>query len=201
LGQWGFEMGPQPTLPGWSFSDRSRTNAEIIADLYSLLREAVGDHVLLDGCNTIGHLGQGVFDLQRIGDDTSGHQWERTRRMGVNALSFRLPQQGTFFAIDADLVGMTDDVPWTENRQWLDVLARSGTATLVSVAPSQRGPEQRAALRDAFKMAAAGGAGAKPLDWMETSTPGHWRGTSKGEASERHYDWAGRDGACPFLSP
>jgi alpha-galactosidase len=121
--------------------------------------------------------------------------------MGVNALSFRLPQQGTFFAIDADLVGMTDDVPWTENRQWLDVLARSGTATLVSVAPSQRGPEQRAALRDAFKMAAAGGAGAKPLDWMETSTPGHWRGTGKDGTSERHYDWAGRDGACPFLSP
>jgi alpha-galactosidase len=201
LGQWGFEMGPQPTLAGWSLSDRSRTNAEIIADLYSLLREAVGDHILLDGCNTIGHLGQGVFDLQRIGDDTSGHQWERTRRMGVNALSFRLPQQGTFFTIDADLVGMTDDVPWTENRQWLDVLARSGTATLVSVAPSQRGPEQRAALRDAFKMAAAGGAGAKPLDWMETSTPGHWRGTGKGGARERRYDWAGGEGACPFLSP
>jgi alpha-galactosidase len=201
LGQWGFEMGPQPTLPGWSFSDRSRTNAEIIADLYLLLRETVGDQILLDGCNTIGHLGQGVFDLQRIGDDTSGHQWERTRRMGVNALSFRLPQQGTFFAIDADLVGMTDDVPWAENRQWLDVLARSGTATLVSVAPSQRGPEQRAALRDAFKMAAAGGAGAKPIDWMETSAPGHWRGTGNRGASERHYDWAGRDGAFPFLSP
>jgi alpha-galactosidase len=202
LGQWGFEMGPQPTVPGWSLADRSRTNAEIITDLYALLREAVGDQILLDGCNTIGHLGQGIFDLQRIGDDTSGHQWERTRRMGVNALSFRLPQQGTFFTVDADLVGMTDDVPWTENRQWLDLLARSGTATLVSVAPSQRGPDQRAALREAFVMAAAGGAGVKPVDWMVTSTPGHWRGTSgKGEASERHYDWAGPDGAYPFLSP
>ncbi len=202
LGQWGFEMGPQPTVPGWSLSDRSRTNAEIIADLYSLLRETVGDQILLDGCNTIGHLGQGIFDLQRIGDDTSGHQWERTRRMGVNALSFRLPQQGTFFTVDADLVGMTDDVPWAENRQWLDLLARSGTATLVSVAPSQREPDQRAALREAFEIAAGGGAGAKPVDWMETSTPQHWREASgKGGARERHYDWAGRDGACPFLSP
>jgi alpha-galactosidase len=202
LGQWGFEMGPQPTLPGWSLSDRSRTNAEIIADLYALLRAVVGDQIVLDGCNTIGHLGQGIFDLQRVGDDTSGHQWERTRRMGVNALSFRLPQQGTFFTVDADLVGMTEDIPWGENRQWLDLLARSGTATLVSVAPSQRGPDQRAALRDAFLITAAGGVDAKPVDWMETSTPEHWRGKrGKGEASERHYDWAGRDGACPFLSP
>ncbi len=202
LGQWGFEMGPQPSVPGWSLSDRSRTNADVIADLYALLREAVGDQILLDGCNTIGHLGQGIFDLQRIGDDTSGHQWERTRRMGVNALSFRLPQQGTFFTVDADLVGMTDDVAWAENRQWLDLLARSGTATLASVAPPQRGPDRRAALREAFEIAAAGGAGMKPVDWMETSTPGHWRGTSgKGGATERHYDWAGQDGASPFLSP
>ena len=46
LGQWGFEMGPQPTLPGWSFFDRSRTNAEVIADLYAMLREAAGDKAL-----------------------------------------------------------------------------------------------------------------------------------------------------------
>jgi alpha-galactosidase len=202
LGQWGFEMGPQPTVPGWSLSDRSRTNAEVIADFYSVLREAAGEKILLDGCNTIGHLGQGIFDLQRVGDDTSGHQWERTRRMGVNALSFRLAQQGTFFTVDADLVGMTDLIPWEENRQWLDLLARSGTVTLVSVAPSQRRPEQRAALREAFEISAAGGNKIKPVDWMETSTPGHWSVRSaNGAASDRRYDWAGRSGASPFLSP
>ncbi len=42
LGQWGFEMGPQPTLPGWSLHDRSRTNAEVIAGLYALLRDTAG---------------------------------------------------------------------------------------------------------------------------------------------------------------
>ena len=150
LGQWGFEMGPQPTLPGWSLYERSRTNSEVIADLYASLRDAVGNRILLDGCNTIGHLDQGVFDLQRIGDDTSGHQWERTQRKGEKTLSFRIPQQGTFFTVDADLVGLTDAVPWELNRQWLDLLARSGTATIVSVAPSQRGPEQRAALKEDF---------------------------------------------------
>jgi alpha-galactosidase len=197
LGQWGFEMGPQPTLPGWSLNDRSRTNAEVMAELYALLREAAGDRTLLDGCNTVGHLGQGVFDLQRTGDDTSGRQWERTRRMGVNTLAFRLPQHGTFYTLDADLVGITEAIPWEFNRQWLDLLAHSGTATIVSAGPPARGQEQRAALREAFKMVAAGGATARPLDWMETSTPERWQANGK----EWRYRWSGMQGASAFLSP
>jgi alpha-galactosidase len=201
LGEWGFEMGPQPTLPGWSLHDRSRTNAEVIADLYALIREAVGTQVVVDGCNTVGHLGQGAFDLQRTGDDTSGHQWERTRRMGINTLSFRLPQNGTFFTVDPDLVGMTDAVPWELNRQWLDLSARSGVATIVSAAPSMRGKEQQAALREAFQVASAGGVGARPIDWMETSTPERWRATKGASSGQRlHYQWSGTDGASPFLS-
>lgn len=202
LGQWGFEMGPQPSVPGWSLYDRTRTNAEVIADLYALLRAAAGDAVLLDGCNTIGHLGQGVFDLQRAGDDTSGHQWERTRRMGVNTLAFRLPQHESFFVVDPDLVGITDAVPWELNRQWLDLVAHTGTATLVSVAPSQRGPEQRAALREAFQMAVARGTGLRPVDWMENSTPELWRAASSRTAGikDKQYQWSGQVGASPFLS-
>jgi alpha-galactosidase len=202
LGQWGFEMGPQPTLPGWSLNDRSRTNAEVIADLYAQLRQEAGDHVLLDGCNTVGHLGQGIFDLQRTGDDTSGRHWERTRRMGVNTAAFRLPQNGTFFTVDADLVGITDAVPWDLSRQWLDLVARSGTATLVSAAPSKRtGQEQQAALREAFHVAAAGGVAAKPVDWMQTSAPERWRSAADTHnPEERLYRWSGEDGVSPFLS-
>jgi alpha-galactosidase len=147
-------------------------------------------------------LGQGVFEVQRTGDDTSGHQWERTRRMGVNTLSFRLPQNGTFFTIDPDMVGVTDAIPWALSRQWLDVLARSGAATIVAVAPSQRGPEQQAALKEAFQIAAAGGMGAKPADWMETSVAERWTVSgAKGNDAERRYDWCGSGGASPFLSP
>jgi alpha-galactosidase len=197
LGQWGFEMGPQPTLPGWSLHDRSRTNAEVIAGLYAWLRQAAGERVLLDGCNTVGHLGQGVFDLQRTGDDTSGRQWERTRRMGVNTLSFRLPQHGTFYTLDADIVGITELVPWEFNQQWLDVLARSGTATIIAPGPPARGPAQQAALREAFRRVAAGGAAARPVDWMESSTPERWQA---GGAMESRYRWSGSQGASPFLS-
>ena len=154
----------------------------MIAELYALLREAAGERILLDGCNTVGHLGQGIFDLQRTGDDTSGRQWERTRRMGVNTLAFRLPQHGTFFTLDPDLVGITEAVPWEFNRQWLEVLARSGTATIVSPGPPARGAEQRAALREAFPVAAAGGASARPVDWLETSTPERWQAKWRTEA-------------------
>jgi alpha-galactosidase len=198
LGQWGFEMGPQPTLPGWSLHDKSKTNAEVIAELYTMLRQAAGEPVLLDGCNTVGQLGQGIFDLQRTGDDTSGRQWERTRRMGVNTLAFRLPQNGTFYTVDADLVGITDAVPWEFNQQWLEVLARSGAATIVSPGPPARGAQQRAALREAFKLAAAGGVGARPVDWMDGSTPEHWKESGK---QERRYRWSGAEGASAFLSP
>jgi alpha-galactosidase len=198
LGQWGFEMGPQPTLPGWSLHDKSKTNAEVIAELYAMLRQAAGERVLLEGCNTVGHLAQGIFDLQRTGDDTSGRQWERTRRMGINTLSFRLPQNGTFYTVDADLVGITDAIPWELNQQWLDVLARSGAATIVSPGPPARGAQQQAALRDAFKMAAAGGLGARPVDWMDGSTPEHWRAGGK---PEWRYRWCEPDGASAFLSP
>ena len=56
------------------------------------------------GCNTIGHLSVGLFDASRTGDDVSGREWERTRRMGVNTLAYRLPQHKTFFQLDADCV-------------------------------------------------------------------------------------------------
>jgi alpha-galactosidase len=197
LGQWGFEMGPQPTLPGWSLHDRSRTNAEVMAELYALLRETAGERILLDGCNTVGHLGQGIFDLQRTGDDTSGHQWERTRRMGVNTLAFRLPQHGTFYTLDADLVGITEAIPWEFNRQWLEVLAHSGTATIVSAGPPARGAEQRAALREAFAVVAAGGGTARPVDWLESSTPERWQASAQ---KQWRYRWSGTDGASAFLS-
>ncbi len=88
--------------------------------------------------------------MQRSGDDTSGRLWERTRRMGVNTLAFRLPQHGTFSSVDADMVGITEAIPWEFNRQWLDAVARSGTVTIIAAGPPARGQEPRAAIREAF---------------------------------------------------
>jgi len=76
FGRWGFEMGAELTQGDWHFNDQSLTNAEIILRLYQTLRAGAGDTALL-GCNTIGHLGAGLFEIQRTGDDTSGRVWER----------------------------------------------------------------------------------------------------------------------------
>ena len=194
LGQWGNEMDADPTLAGWSLHDRSRTNAEVILDLYTGIREAAGKDRLIIGCNTMGHLAQGLFDISRTGDDTSGESWERTRRTGVNTLAFRLPQHGAFFVQDADCVGITPAIPWEKNRQWMDVLARSGTALLVSPGEGARSPERRAAIQEAFQIAAAGGTNARPTSWLHDSTPQEWQaGTAK-----LAYDWCGPDGAFPY---
>ena len=201
FGQWGFEMGARLTLPGWHFADRSKTNAEIVRDLYVAIRKTAGEKTLLLGCNTVGHLSAGLFELQRTGDDTSGQRWERTRRMGVNTLAYRLPQNKTFFLMDADCVGITKGVPWELNRQWMDLVARSGSALFLSPSPAAIGPEQKAAIRDAFAIAAAGQTRARAKDWLSQTTPEEWEFATAGGkvfSERRHFRWCGRDGCDPF---
>jgi alpha-galactosidase len=190
FGRWGFRMDGSVTDDGWAFADRSRTTAEVVLDLYRAIREGAGERTIVTGCNTIGHLGAGLFELQRTGDDTSGKQWDRTRRMGVNTLAFRSVQHGKFFAVDADCVGLTAAIPWQMNKQWLDLLSRSGTPLFVSAGPEAVGTEQRKALREAFGRAAVVQPLAEPLDWLETTTPERWR---VGAETVR-YDWYGSTG-------
>lgn len=195
FGKWGFEMGAELTEGNWRFHDPSLTNAEIILRLYQTLRAGAGDALLL-GCNTMGHLGAGLFEIQRAGDDTSGHVWERTRRMGVNTLAYRLAQNGTFFACDADCAAHTDQTPWELDRQYLDLVARSGTALFISVDPRTIQPEQKTAFRNAMQTALSGGApgGCEPLDWLHTTTPREWR--MGGEKITYH--WEEPAGAWPL---
>jgi len=193
LGRWGFQMGAEVTAGNWSFRDRTRTNAEVIRDFYGLLRKAAGETMLL-GCNTVGHLAAGIFEAQRIGDDTSGRDWNRTRKMGVNTLAFRLPQHNTFFAIDADCVGLTKKIDWNANSLWLTLLGISGSPVFVSIAPDAFGPEQKAALQVAFKMASNPQIHAEPMDWLTNNEPGHWRFGKK----LWNFDWYGKEGASAF---
>ena len=193
LGRWGFNMNSEITDSNWNFRDRTRTNAEIIRDFYLLLREAAGETPLL-GCNTMGHLAAGLFEAQRSGDDTSGRDWNRTLKMGVNTLAFRMPQHNAFFAIDADCVGLTTHIDWKWNRQWLDLLARSGTPLFVSIAPDALGPEQKAAVREAFQRASQVQPVAEPIDWLTNNQPQHWSAQGK----QVNYDWYGKEGVSPF---
>ncbi len=197
LGQWGSQMGASPTRGSWHMSDRTRTNAEVITALYGEIRRACGEERVLLGCNTVGHLAVGHFDAQRTGDDVSGRVWERTRRMGVNTLAFRLPQHGVFFRVDADCVPVTPDVPWRMTAQWMQAVAQSGSVLLVSPDPKAVGAEQRRAMREAFALCVSGSSGgpaSEPVDWMSTRTPREWR-----EARETsRYEWLEEGGASPF---
>jgi alpha-galactosidase len=185
LGRWGFAMGSELTNSGWSFHNKTKTTAQVVKGLYAAIRESVGPDTLLLGCNTVSHLSAGYFEVQRTGDDTSGREWERTRRMGINTLAFRMPQHGAFYACDADCAGVTRQVPWELNRQWLDLLARSGTPLFVSAEPEALGQEQRKAVRAALEQASRQRPMAMPLDWTETTCPSRWL-MLEGVAE---YDW------------
>jgi alpha-galactosidase len=194
LGQWGFQMGASPTHDGWSFAaGRKQTTAEVILDLYTVIRDAAGSSIVL-GCNTVSHLTAGMFAANRIGDDTSGRDWDRTRKFGVNSLAFRAAQQGAFYDADADCVGITPEIPWALNRQWLDLVARSGTALFVSLDPRSAGPAESADLRAAFALAAKGPELGVPTDWLENANPATWRFGNETAT----FRWAGPDGATPL---
>jgi alpha-galactosidase len=185
FGRWGSTMGDALTRDGWTFATGpGRTTAEVIDDLYRAIRAAAAETLVI-GCNTVSHLSAGVFDISRIGDDTSGREWARTRKMGVNTLAFRGAQHGAFYVADADCVGVTTAVPWALNRQWLDLLARSGTMLFVSVAPDALRDAERRDLRAALSLAARRQPLGEPLDWQRTACPSRWRLMGR----EVTYDW------------
>jgi alpha-galactosidase len=173
FGRWGMQMNSELTNDHWSFKDTSKTSAEVISELYNTIRKAAGKTLII-GCNTVSHLSAGIFEIQRTGDDTSGREWERTRKMGINTLAFRMPQHETFYACDADCVGITKDIPWDLNKQWLELLSMSGTPLFVSADQKAVGQEQRKALQKAFQLAAQATTAAEPLDWLDTTCPKKW---------------------------
>lgn len=191
LGRWGFEMNPLVTEGGWHFCHRGKTTAEIIKDLYQAIYLTAAEYkAVVMGCNTIGHLGAGLMHVSRVGDDTSGFTWERTRRMGINSLAFRLPQHGIFFDVDADCVGITGNIPWQLNRQWADVIAESGTPLFISAKPGILKEEEFTQLKEIMIQASGQGRHKIPEDWMDNDCPEIW---TEGQDTIE-YDWYGDSG-------
>lgn len=175
FGNFGFSLNGMITnAENWSFYDKTKTGAEITLDLYRLIREEAKDCILI-GCNTISHLSAGMVELFRTGDDTSGRVWSRTRAYGVNTLAFRLCQNRSFYMVDADCVGVLNNyIDWKLNRQWLDLLARSGSPLFVSIQPKMLNAENRDDLIKAFKRNSIQQEVAEPLDWLYNNAPQTW---------------------------
>ena len=185
------------TANGWAFYDNTRTSAEIVIDFYKAIKEAAGDDCIIIGCETLSHLCAGIFELNRTGMDTSGGVFEYTRQMGVNTLAFRLMQNKTFYMADADCVGIQGPIPWKLNKQWLTVLANSGSPLFVSCKPGVLNESEMEDLREAYKINSVQENDLRPLDWMENVCPNRWLLDGK-EIEFKWFDRAGTEYLNPF---
>lgn len=174
FGSFGADMNEKVTNDnGWHFYDDSKTNAEIVLDFYRLVKEAAGDMYII-GCNTVSHLSAGLVHIYRTGDDTSGKEWDRTRRMGVNTLAFRLAQNEAFYMCDADCVGILGDyIPWKKNKQWLELLSYSNTPLFISCNNTIT-EEIRSDLKKAYKIFNEKNHDFAPVDIFDTRVPKVW---------------------------
>lgn len=180
---------------GWHFTDRSRTNAQILKNLYRVIQDAAGDALVM-GCNTYNHLAAGIHQIQRSGADTSGRVWEITRKYGINTLAFRLHQNNRFFRTDADCPAFTEKVSIELNMRFFELACKSGAAIFASITPGLLSKDYMARAKTAFSQADAP-CGIEPLDWLYTSCPTKYRVDGKIES----YDWyTPNDGATMFYT-
>ena len=193
FGRWGFEMTPFVTKDGWNFYDKSMTSAQVVKTLYQTILDAAKGRAIILGCNTIGHLGAGLMHMNRTGDDTSGKSWHRTRMMGVNTLAFRLPQHRIFFDVDADCVGVMGNIPWSFNRQWADLIVKSGTSFFASVKPGVMTNEEEKEYELLLSEASEAKNRYIPMDWENNITPQTWQDGEK----QVVYHWYAEMGEYP----
>ncbi|MCR5522939.1 MAG: alpha-galactosidase [Clostridia bacterium] len=183
-GIWGKSMKVDISDYNEGFYDRTKTTAEIVIDFYNQILTEAGDCLIL-ACNCFSHLTAGLAHIFRTGDDTSGKEWSRTRKMGVNTLAFRLCQHNSFYQVDADCVGITGKIDWNLNKQWLDLLAKSGTPLFVSCYPPCAEGEVYSDLKTAFGIASEKREVPAPLDWTENSYPSEYLIDDK----KANYNW------------
>ena len=165
--------------------------------MYQTILEAAGDGVVILACDTPSHLTAGLAHIMRTGFDTSARHFERTRICGVNTLAFRLMQNGTFYAVDADCVGHSGRIDWKLNREWLRLVAESGTTLFISADPNLTTEEMKDDMRIACKINSSGNIYAAPLDWMENQTPEVY--LINGEM--KVFDWYAEEGTHQFIPP
>ena len=175
----------------WHFYDQTKTSAEIVKMLYQEIYDASrSNNAVIIGCNTIGHLGAGLMHLNRTGDDTSGRIWERTRRMGVIRWHSVFRSTIRFIILMQTVSVIFGMIPWEKNRQWADVLAKSGTPLFVSAKPGVLNPEEFEELHQIMLRASEQKEHFVPLDWEEIDCPEVW-----GENGETiTYDWFDNEG-------
>ena len=153
------------------FYDRTKTTAQIIKNLYKTIQDNANDSLVI-GCNTMSHLAAGIHQIQRVGSDTNGHNFEFTRRYGVHSM-MRFPLNNAFYSVDCDCAACTDEVSIDLNLDFLKATAMCGGATFASVKPNILKPNEEKKLSEILSIAAnvKEENHAKILDWHTTSNP------------------------------
>ena len=194
FGLWGFQAesfmpdGGIVREEGWKLFRSDLTTAEVFENMYKTIYEAALPGTVIIGCNVAGFLSAGYCHINRTGDDTSGIEWERTRRMGVNTVAFRNMYDGTFYKADCDCVGVKGLIPWNLNKKWAQLISYSGTPLFFSTDPDVPSENEKQFISECLKRGSEDTHTAVPLDWMETTCPEKW--LLDGE--EVTFDWSER---------
>ena len=167
-----------------NFYDKTRTLATIIKDLYYAIQTSAGEIDVI-GCNTIGHLTAGIHSVYRVGNDTSGQNFEWTKRHGVNSI-MRLPQNNAFYNVDPDCAAFTDMVNAEINLDYLELCAITGMTTLASVTPHILNEHELNRIRKIFQLADKNQGDYVIKNYDKNSIPDTYINTS---GKIKKYDW------------
>lgn len=69
---------------------------------------------------------------------------------------------------------LEDYIDWKLNKQWMDLLARSGSPLFVSLQPKALTEEMKKDLAEAFECNSVQEDLAEPLDWQYNNSPQRW---------------------------
>lgn len=133
------------------FSDRTRTTASILKNLYQVIQDAAGGIDII-ACNAMSHLAAGIHSIFRIGDDNSGISFEWTRRHGINSM-LRLPLNKAFYLADPDCAAFTENISFESNLNFLHMCTLTGVTALASVDPAIVTPVKIDAINRIFLIA------------------------------------------------
>lgn len=161
----------------WAFARREKTNAELLVDFYRALRHSMGD-MLLYGEDLPSTLAAGLLHLCRISRNTSqdspfAPSLNLHRR--INALAFRLCQNGTYYTLDPGPLELSPALGWKGLQCAALLFSHSSTAFFVSL--HEQCPLTAKAFRElsrAFASASIGNVQAIPVDWLENTFPEQW---------------------------
>jgi alpha-galactosidase len=81
-------------------------------------------------------------------------------------------------------------IPWSLNRKWAGLLAKSGTPMFVSAKPGVLTDAENAELSGLYRVNSVQKDTCEPQDWMDTVCPAEW----KINGEKLHIDWFTENG-------